>query len=240
MLKFNQINKAFGKRAVIKDLNYSFDANKIYALMGANGSGKTTLFNLIGGFLKIDSGTITFKNQDISQRSPYRIAQAGIARTFQNLRIMPSLSVTDNIYLAFKNKPDEKITQAFLRNSSYHGYKEKIDAIVTETHLNEVKNTLAGNISYGQQKLLTLAIAMANDFDLLLLDEPVAGVQIEYRKQISKLLRAMHKTIILIEHNAEFIENLTDHVLFLNKGHIIAEGNYQQIKDNPEVQEAYL
>lgn len=240
MLNINQLNKSFDKQIVLKDFSYTFKEGKIYALMGANGSGKTTLFNIIGNFLKPDSGEIHFKNKNIIGVHAHKIAQLGIARTFQNLRIIPSLSVEQNIYLAFKNKADEKITTAFFGKASYAHYQEKINQLLTTTHLEDVKNSLAKNISYGQQKLLTLAISIANDFDLLLLDEPVAGVQIEYRKQISDILKQMNKTIILIEHNAEFIQNITDNVVFLDQGNIIAEGSYQTIKNNPQVQEAYL
>lgn len=240
MLIVDKLNKSFGEQVVLNDFSYTFKEGKIYALMGANGSGKTTLFNLIGGFLKTDSGKIAFKGDNITNQQPYRIASLGISRTFQNLRIIPSLSVTENIYLSFKNKTDEKITSAFFKAPEYNNYQEKINTFLTITHLENVKDSLAKNISYGQQKLLTLAITMANDCDLLLLDEPIAGVQVEYRKKIIDILKNMNKTIVLIEHNAEFIENLTDNVLFLDKGNIIAEGNYQTIKNNTEVQEAYL
>lgn len=240
MLIINQLNKSFGKQSVLKDFSYTFKENKIYALMGANGSGKTTLFNIIGHFLTADSGDIIFKDSNITIMPSYKISQLGIARTFQNLRISSSLSVIENIYLAFKNKPDEKIFNAFLTPLGYLNYQDKIDELLNKTHLEAVKNSLAKNISYGQQKLLTLAIAMANDFDLLLLDEPVAGVQPEYRKQISHILKTLNKTVITIEHNAQFIEDLTNNVLFLDKGRIIADGDYQHIKRNPQVQEAYL
>lgn len=240
MLVINNLGKSFGKQVVLKDFSHTFKEGKIYALMGANGSGKTTLFNIIGSFLSADEGNITFKGKNIISILPHQVAQLGICRTFQNLRLMPSLSVIDNIYLALKNKTDEKIVTAFFGKTSRTYYQEKIHQLLATTHLDRVKNSLAKNISYGQQKLLTLAIAMANDFDLLLLDEPVAGVQVEYRKQISTILKKMNKTIILIEHNAEFIQNLTDNVVFLDQGKVIAQGDYQAIKNNPQVQEAYL
>ncbi len=121
-----------------------------------------------------------------------------------------------------------------------HQYREKIDEILAQTHLVKVQNSNAEDISYGQQKLLNLAVAMANDFDLLLLDEPVAGVQPEFREEILNLIKSFNKTVIVIEHNPDFIDRLTDNILFLDGGNIIAEGDYTHIKANKQVQKAYL
>ena len=119
-------------------------------------------------------------------------------------------------------------------------YKEEISKILVQTHLKKVQKSKAEDISYGQQKLLNLAVAMANDFDLLLLDEPVAGVQPEFREEILNLIKGFNKTVIVIEHNPEFIDKLTENILFLDGGNIIAEGNYAHIKANKQVQKAYL
>jgi len=207
--------------------------------MGANGSGKTTLFNLLSGFLQSDSGQILFKNTPIENLKPHQIANIGLSRTFQDMRLIPSLSVYDNILLALKNKQSEKLLNAFLLQKERQ-YREKINQILAQTHLEKVQNSNAQDISYGQQKLLNLAVAMANDFDLLLLDEPVAGVQPEFREEILNLIKSFNKTVIVIEHNPEFIDKLTDTILFLDGGNIIAEGNYTHIKENKQVQKAYL
>jgi ABC-type branched-subunit amino acid transport system ATPase component len=155
------------------------------------------------------------------------------------MRLIPSLSVYDNILLALKDKKSEKLLQAFLPQKETL-YKEEIEQILAQTHLTKVQTSKAQDISYGQQKLLNLAVAMANDFEFLLLDEPVAGVQPEYRAEILELIKGFNKTVIVIEHNPEFIESLTDNILFLDGGNIIAEGDYITIKSNPQVQKAYL
>ncbi len=239
MLKITNLSKKFGNQIVLSDFDYHFKAKTIYALMGANGSGKTTLFNLLGGFLSLESGEILFKDSSIDGKLPHQIANLGIARTFQDMRLVPTLSVYDNVLLAFKDKSSEQLISSFLPLSK-HQYDEKIDDILKQTNLLDVKNSKASEISYGQQKLLNFAVALANDFELLLLDEPVAGVQPEYREQIFQLIQSFNKTVIVIEHNPEFLEKLTENILFLDGGKIIAEGNYQSIKENKQVQEAYL
>ena len=239
MLKIKNLTKSFGSNQVLNNFSYSFKERTIYALMGANGSGKTTLFNLLSGFLPSDGGEIRFKNHPIQNLNPHQISNLGLSRTFQDMRLIPSLTVYDNILLALKNKQSEKILQALFPNKSEQ-YEEEITEIMVKTHLSKIRDSKAQDISYGQQKLLNLAVAMANDFDLLLLDEPVAGVQPEYREEILALIKGFDKTIIVIEHNPEFIELLTDNILFLEGGNIIAEGDYATIKSNLQVQKAYL
>ena len=239
MLKIKNLSKSFGSVVVLKDFTYHFKPKTIYALMGANGSGKTTLFNLLGGFLKADEGEMMLKDKNIVHFLPHQIANMGMARTFQDMRLIPTLSVYDNVLLAFKNKHSEQFIKAFLPLKN-HRYEKQIEEILKQTHLLEAKDSKASDISYGQQKLLNLAVALANDFDLLLLDEPVAGVQPEYREQILQLIRSFNKTVIVIEHNPEFLERLTDDILFLDGGKIVAEGDYPSIKNNTQVQKAYL
>ena len=239
ILEIKKLTKSFRNNQVLNNFSYTFKEKTIYALMGANGSGKTTLFNLISGFLPSDGGEILFKNHAIQNLKPQQISNFGLSRTFQDMRLIPSLTVYDNILLALKNKQSEKILQALFPNKSEQ-YEEEITEIMVKTHLSKIRDSKAQDISYGQQKLLNLAVAMANDFDLLLLDEPVAGVQPEYREEILTLIKGFDKTVIVIEHNPEFIECLTDNILFLEGGNIIAEGDYATIKSNLQVQKAYL
>lgn len=166
-------------------------------LWGANGSGKTTLFHLVSGFLKPDEGEVYLKDSNITALEPHHIAHMGIVRTFQDMRLIPTLSVYDNLLLALKDKKTEKLPYAFLpaKKQSY----PRIEALLRQTHLWDVRYSKASEISYGQQKLLNLAVAMTNDFDVLLLDEPVAGVQPEYRLQILELIKRLDKTVIVVE-----------------------------------------
>jgi len=239
ILKLDNISISFNKNIILDKLSYSFMENNIYALMGANGSGKSTLFNIISGFIKPNSGKILLNNNNITDLKPYEIANLGISRTFQDMRLIPSLTVYENILLAIKNKDSEKLYNSFLP-SKILVYEEKIEKILITTHLVDVKDSKAEFISYGQQKLLNLAVVIANDFDVLLLDEPIAGVQPQYREEILELIKNLGKTVIIIEHNPEFIEKLTDNILFLEGGDIIATGNYKKISSNKRVQEAYL
>lgn len=239
MLEVRGLTFAFTQTPVLDDFSYTFESSKIYALMGANGSGKSTLFNLISGFLHVNEGTITLNERDVTHNKPHERAREGLARTFQDMRLCPSLSVEQNLLLAINNKPDEKLHKSFFKRTA-HTYAERIETVLKTCHLEAVRHHKAEHISYGQQKLLNLGCSIINDSKLLLLDEPVAGVQPKYREQIAELIAAMDKTVIVIEHNPDFIQSITDTVLFLNGGTIIAEGTYEQIKQNPEVQEAYL
>ncbi len=239
MLKIDNLHFSYGNNQVLEGLSYHFKPGIVYALMGANGSGKSTLFHLISGFLKPNSGDIIFKSRSVKNLAPHRIADLGIARTFQDMRLIPTLTVYENLLLALKHKPSESLSRAFLFHDADR-YDAKIASILEQAHLTSVQGEKAENLSYGQQKLLNLAVAIANDFELLLLDEPVAGVQPEYREQILRIIQSFKKTVIVIEHNPDFLRRLTDRILFLHRGKIIAEGDYETISADKTVQEAYL
>ena len=248
LLELKNITFSFNNgKPLLDNLSFSFEQGKVYALMGANGSGKTTLFNLITGFHKSSKGKIYFKGIDITKLSPYKINRCGIGRTFQDLRLITKLTVKENVLLAMKENPTDVWYKALLPQSFYKKENEalesKADAIIAEYFLDDVKYSLAGEISYGQQKLLTLACCVANNAELLLLDEPLAGINPEYRNRISTLIQKLKtnsKTIFLIEHNTESIEQLADAIFFLVNGKISTYKNYEQLKSDPLVLEAYL
>lgn len=247
MLRISNISKSFGDQKVLRDLDIQFDDGLIYTIIGSNGTGKTTLFNLITGFLKPDSGEITFNNHSLINLSPVKINTKGITRTFQDLRLITSLSVKENILLAFKNNPGEKIYNAILPSDffkkEYLKFSKKADEILDKVHLRDLSNELAGNISYGQQKLLTIGCCIANDADLLLLDEPVAGIDKDNYIRIYNLLielRKEGKTIVQIEHNYEFIEGLSDGIYFLHSGKATFFEDYDSFKGSDLVKELYL
>nr|VFJ67883.1 MAG: branched-chain amino acid transport system ATP-binding protein [Candidatus Kentron sp. DK] len=240
MLRISNLHKSFGNVPVLSGLNYNFEAGVTYALMGANGSGKTTLFNLIGGFMPCDSGEILLHEKALNQLPPHRIATLGVSRTFQDLRLLHELTVEENLLIALRDKPDENLLHALLGRAFNDIYREKVAHTLERVRLTEASGQKAGNISYGQQKLLTLGMALINDAEVLLLDEPVAGVQPHYREEIANLITEIKKTIIVIEHDPDFIQRITGNVLFLNEGAIIAEGDYATLRKNRRVQEAYL
>lgn len=247
MLRVNNISKSFGEQKVLWDLSMQFDKGLIYTIVGSNGTGKTTLFNLITGFLNPDRGEITLNKHSLINLSPVKINSKGITRTFQDLRLINSLSVKENILLAFKNNPGEKVYNAILPSDffqkKYLKFSKIADEILDKVHLTDLSNEPAGKISYGQQKLLTIGCCIANDAEILLLDEPVAGIDKDNYIRIYNLLidlKKEGKTIVQIEHNYEFIEGLSDGIYFLHSGKTIFFDNYDSFKNSDLVKEEYL
>ena len=247
ILELKNITHSFSpEKQILKGLTLSLEKGKIYALMGSNGAGKTTLFNLITGFIKPQSGEIFFGEKNITHMQPYKTNLLGISRTFQDLRIITKLSVKENIILSMKENPTDNVLNALLPQSIHRNankmLEQKADEIIQQFFLGEVQNSLAAEVSYGQQKLLTLACCVANGASLLLLDEPVAGIQPEYRNKIATLIKQLKeqgKTILLIEHNTDFITDVADQIFFLHEGKISNFDNIQTLKADPLVMEAY-
>lgn len=219
----------------------------VYALMGSNGAGKTTLFNLISGFIRPQSGEIYFGDKNLTRKEPYIINRQGIGRTFQDLRLITKLSVKENIILSMKGNPTDTVFNALLPQRIYGNARKELeqhaDKIIEQFFLSEVKHSPAGEISYGQQKLLSLACCVANGAKLLLLDEPVAGIQPEYRNKIATLIKQMKeqgKTILLIEHNTDFISEVADKIFFLHDGKISYFANVESLRADKTVMEAYI
>lgn len=247
MLEIRNLHKSFGEQQVLKGLDMTIEAGKIYTMVGGNGTGKTTLFNLVTGFLNPDKGEIRYRGRRIDGRSPVRINKKGITRTFQDLRIINQLSVRENILLAFKDNPGEHILNAFLPPATfkqqYRTFAERADAILDKVHLTAVKDNPAGEISYGQQKLLTVGCCLANDAGLLLLDEPVAGIDKDNYTRIYNLilqLKAEGKTILQIEHNHSFVESLSDGIWFMHAGAAVYFEDYHAFINDRMVKETYL
>ena len=193
------------------------------------------------------NGKIIYKGTEINKKTPVTINNLGITRTFQDLRIINGLSVNENILLSFKNNPGEKILNSILPEKlfehKYNEYSLKADEIINKIHLQDVANNLAGEISYGQQKLLTLGCCIANNADLMLLDEPVAGIDKDNYKRIYELIlnfKKEGKTILQIEHRHDFVESLSDGIWFLNTGKAYYFENYKAFISNNIVKEVYL
>jgi branched-chain amino acid transport system ATP-binding protein len=247
MLEIKNIHKSFGKQQVLQGLNMSFEKGKIHTIIGGNGAGKTVLFNIITGFLEADNGEIILNQKRIDTKGPVAINSKGITRTFQDLRIINQLTVRENILLSFKNNPGENILNALLParlfNKQYQSFRKQADEILETVYLKSIENNLAGEISYGQQKLLTIGCCLANDADIFLLDEPVAGIDKDNYQRVFNLiqqLKAEGKTIIQIEHNHSFIENLSDSIWFLYGGEAKSFENYQQFVNDNIVKQNYL
>lgn len=248
LFSITHINFGFtSQKLIFEDISMHLEKGNIYALMGSNGAGKTTLFNLISGFIKPKNGEIFIGEKDITNQQPYKINRYGVGRTFQDLRMISKLSVKENIVLAMQQNSTDNWHNAMLPQKFHYNtikkLEKKADEIVEQFFLSEIQFSNAGEISYGQQKLLSLACCIANSATLLLLDEPVAGIQPEYRKKIAMLVRQMKeqgKTILLIEHNTDFISEVANKIFFLHNGKVYEFDNIESLRTDKTVMEAYI
>jgi branched-chain amino acid transport system ATP-binding protein len=246
-LIIEHIAKSFEEKKILRDVSFSLSIGKISVLMGVNGSGKTTLFNVISGFCRPDHGHVIYNGIVINQLEPYKINRLGINRTFQDLRLIKDISVMDNVLLAFPNQKGENWWSILLPNSSVMDeqkqLKEKAQQILKECFLSDVIHLKAKELSFGQQKLLSLACSFANNANVLLLDEPVAGVNPLFRDYLVSVInnfRELKKIILIIEHNRDFIEAVADDLMFLNEGKVLSFETYSQLRNNDIVKEAYV
>lgn len=217
------------------------------ALIGPNGSGKTTLFNMISGFLRPDQGKIIFKGAKINNLPPNKIARLGITRSFQRIRLFHQLSVLDNMLLATRYRYGEKLFSALFRTRLIHKEEEenikKSLEYLSFVGLSDKKDALGENLSFGQRKLLELAMAFASDADLILLDEPTSGVFPETKDKIIKNIQKLNedgKTILFIEHDMELVMRLAKRIIVLDHGKLIADGRPDEIINNENVLDAYF
>lgn len=248
LLELQNLSFGFSKeRQIFKNLSLSLAGGKVFALMGGNGAGKTTLFNLITGFIKPHSGKIFFDGKNLLHQQPYTINRYGIGRTFQDLRLITKLSVLDNVILAMQHNPTDSWFKALMPQRLYQTstqlFTAEAEKITATYQLEEVMHSLAGEISYGQQKLLTLACCVANGSKMIMLDEAVAGVQPEYRNKIAKLIHELKergKTILLIEHNTDFIADVADSIYFLHEGVLSAFDSMAALREDKQVMAAYI
>jgi len=240
-LKLKNVGKKFKGFWAVKGVTAKFLPQRITGLIGPNGAGKTTLFHLITGELVPDEGDIIYQGESLKENPPWRVARKGIGRMFQDVRVFQGLSVLENIVLALQTPEEEIPFYGLLKK------KEKKEEALRWIEFvgleNEIKRK-AEDLSYGQQKLLALARIMAGNFDLLLLDEPIAGVSPVITKKILKLLREMvdkyKKTLVIIEHNMNVIMDITDWVYFLNEGRIYFSGRPDHVLGAEEVRRLYL
>jgi len=245
MLEIKNIAKHFEGIKAVDSCSFNTEKGKITALIGPNGAGKTTLFNIITGFIKPSKGKIFFEGKDISELKPEKRFNLGIARTFQMIRLFPNLTVLENMLLAMPNH-DQLWHPLFrfkeLRRSERKNCKKAMEYLKF-VGLAVKLDEKAMNLSYGQQKLLEIAKALAQDTDLIMLDEPASGVNLTMLAKIKDLLielKKKGKTIFFIEHNMDFVMDMADKIIVLDYGKKIAEGTPKQIQGNKKVIDAYL
>lgn len=248
ILKTQGMSKSFLGLKALQDVSITVNANEIIGLIGPNGAGKTTCFNLLTGFLVPTAGRIHFKGEDITGRTPAQIARSGLARTFQNIRVFHSLSVVDNIVTAAQLRTPFSLGETFLSAPGFRHKEERVRArayeLINLLSLSDYADRPAGTLSYAHQRRLEIARALATEPQLLLLDEPAAGMNPAESDSLHQLILDLrtrfHMTILLVEHDMRLVMNLCERIIVLNYGRIIAEGKPQAVRADPQVIAAYL
>lgn len=242
VLSVHNIRKSFGAIHAVNDVSFDVYKGEILGLIGPNGSGKSTLFNCILGQLVPNAGRVEIKGRSVEGVRPADLSLMGVGRTFQQLSVFPKMTVLDNVILAGQEHEGSMFSR--LLGSPDAGLTPKAEQLIEFFRLTPYRDTLAGSLSYGQQKLVDAAMAFMAGPDLVLLDEPAGGVNLTMLAHLKDRLIAYNRdhgtTFVVIEHNMEFVMSLCTRIIVLAQGAVIAEGTPDEVRSNPEVIEAYL
>ncbi|EFY02113.1 ABC transporter ATP-binding protein [Streptococcus dysgalactiae subsp. dysgalactiae] len=248
LLEVKQLSKHFGGLTAVGDVTMALEVGELVGLIGPNGAGKTTLFNLLTGVYEPSEGTITLNGQLLNGKSPDKIASLGLSRTFQNIRLFKNMTVLENVLIGLANQGKSHFWTSLLRLPKFYqteaSLKEEALSLLARFQLEGEAETLAKNLSYGQQRRLEIVRALATKPKILFLDEPAAGMNPQETAELTALIRQLQTdfgiTIILIEHDMSLVMEVTERIYVLEYGRLIAHGSPQDIKNNPRVIETYL
>ena len=235
------LTKSFGDFRAVSDVSLRVKRGAIHALIGPNGAGKTTCFNMLTKFIAPTAGTIVFNGRDITRLRPADVARLGLVRSFQISAVFPHLTALENVRIALQRKRGDSFD--FWRSkSALEPLNERAMALLDDVGLTPLAHAKAGEISYGRKRALELATTLAVEPELMLLDEPMAGMGHEDIDRIADLIRrvAANRTILMVEHNLQVVANLSHRITVLTRGRVLAEGDYRTVSENEEVREAYM
>ena len=247
LISVNNLKKSFGGLKAVDVQDLSFKEGELTSIIGPNGAGKTTFFDLISGFQNADSGSIFLKDKDISNAQPYKIARMGMVRTFQLTKVFDRMTVMENLLFSGSNIKNDSFLRSIIKLNSQKLYesnlREKANEIMNDLNIGHMANSYARELSGGQKKLLELARSIINEPEILLLDEPLAGVNPKLAEDILSLITKLSDsgiTILMVEHNIEAVMKISERIVVLAEGSLIADGMPNEIRTDNNVIEAYL
>lgn len=241
VLEVRNISKSFGAIEAVKDVSFDVYPGEILGVIGPNGCGKTTLFNCILGQLKADKGNVILQGHDVTGQSPVKLSKSGLGRTFQLLQVFDSMTVPDNLLTASQAHVGTVLSHLFRRPDL--GLRDKVNRVIQQFRLGHLVREEAGNLSFGQQKLLDIAMSLMSGPQIVFLDEPAGGVNLTMLGDVKARLLELNKegiTFVIIEHNMEFIFEIAHRILVMADGQILIIGSADEVRKDPKVIEAYL